>query len=573
MNRKLSTKTQIITPNLSPRAQSFSNVLTINPDSEDLLERKGVIYCAYSLSSPIELDVGLTTKIIQDLLHDSYYQSENISPIQSLEKALVEIRDKVFKLTNDSNTEFDIITAALWGNILYFVRYGEGTESLLRDGEMKRFTVNSEGKFSTTSGIIKGNDVAIITTNAFAKIYAPDKLLNTSISVQDLPANAACLIMKFQIETGFSHDEMLDISPNKQKTPRQGGTAVGKNRMWLSMFSRLRESATNAAAKLSGNKNKNLIYLIIPGILFISLVSVAIVAGLRASSKKADIESKTEVPQSTEEVKGASTEAPVSKITTEDLDKTIRTNTTLLYDVKIVDSTANPSGITLIGNKIFVADSTAGSLYVSTLADPKFTKLNSTYPGIRNLAGLDGKLTFTDATGYKVMDVDSFKITEADEGANLGASANYLDFVYAVSGDAVQKFTKDNGVLKGSVWASGTDFKDATSIAIAINIYITTSDGRIVMYTKGEKDQFEITNLSQALGTLAQVVANNDYDNLYFLDAGQKRILVTSKKGTFLKQYRNSGDADWIDMKWFSVDDKEKLMVILDGSIVYRVDL
>lgn len=99
MNKKLNAKVQKLNANLSDIARSFSNATVINPDDEASREKYGTVYTIYDVIGSADLDTLLVTKIVHDVLHDSYFQAENTSPIQSLEKAVIAVRDKVITLS------------------------------------------------------------------------------------------------------------------------------------------------------------------------------------------------------------------------------------------------------------------------------------------------------------------------------------------------------------------------------------------------------------------------------------------------------------------------------------------
>ena len=141
MIRKLTAKIQNISASLPQSAGAFSGVLIINPDDTAVLERKGTVYAVFHITGSQEFDVNLVSKVVHDVLHDSYYQSDNVSPVQSLEKAIVEVRDRVTKLTNESirsnegNVDFNMVAGVLWGNVIYVVQYGKSGGFLMRDGK------------------------------------------------------------------------------------------------------------------------------------------------------------------------------------------------------------------------------------------------------------------------------------------------------------------------------------------------------------------------------------------------------------------------------------------------------
>jgi len=231
MNKKLTAKTQKLLPILSENETVFSSSIAIEPPERDLVLKKGSVYTAFDISSPVPLNVSLITNVINDVLYDSYYHSENISPIQSLEKAIVNINDKVANLTAQAvstqppgakqegaaEAGFNIVAGVLWGNVLYMVQYGKGKSFLMRDGEIKEVSSTSEGNFAVASGVVKNGDVIVLNTEKFAEKYPPEKLLDASLSSNDMEPGFASIILKFTVDEEFSEDEQIDFGVKADK--------------------------------------------------------------------------------------------------------------------------------------------------------------------------------------------------------------------------------------------------------------------------------------------------------------------------------------------------------------------
>src|SRR3972149_11829748 len=140
MEKKLVARIQKLTKKLPQMAKEFSATISIEPDEEGLVEKKGQIYCAFDVRSSMDVDPLLVAKIVHDVLYDSYYGSESSSPIQALEKAIVSVKDKVTHLPGFDGTagqvvrDFNLLAVVLWGNVLYMAQFGRGGSYLVRDG-------------------------------------------------------------------------------------------------------------------------------------------------------------------------------------------------------------------------------------------------------------------------------------------------------------------------------------------------------------------------------------------------------------------------------------------------------
>ena len=84
MAKKLSAKTQELNPKLPQFSSSFSKCINIEPDTQELLLKKGTVYSLFEISGESNFDTDFITKVVTDILHNTYYGSDNISPVQSM---------------------------------------------------------------------------------------------------------------------------------------------------------------------------------------------------------------------------------------------------------------------------------------------------------------------------------------------------------------------------------------------------------------------------------------------------------------------------------------------------------
>jgi hypothetical protein len=306
---------------------------------------------------------------------------------------------------------------------------------------------------------------------------------------------------------------------------------------------------------------------LLPAFGVLALVVLIVVIGsffAKSGSKKASPVEEVVVQETTQTpaVEGANTQA-------QDLDKTIRDKTEVFYDVKLTDETANPYEIATVGESVVLADRLSGKLFVSKIDAPKFSLLVDGLQSPKSLDAVDGKLRLIENQKYKLLDLEAKTFSGERDVTGAGAISNYLDFVYAIEGSKVVRYSSSSGVD----WAQSADFVDAKSMAISVSIYFVTLDGRVVKYTRGEKDAFEFKGFQQKIETANKLVTNNDLDYLFILDAANRRIVKTDKDGVFIEQYKRSAGADWENLRDFAVSADGKAIFVLDGSTVYRIGL
>ncbi|RJR26857.1 hypothetical protein C4561_03725 [candidate division WWE3 bacterium] len=574
MNKKLTAKTQYLNPILGENIMSFSRAMTVTPDSDELMLKKGTLYAIVSVAGNSAYDPELVSKVVSDVLHESYYQSDNISPTQSLEKAIVDVRDKVLQLSNETispeeqSSVFSIITAVLWGNVLYVVQYGDAKGYVTRAGEIKPINTTPEGAFAASTGVVKDEDVIILCSSEFGNNYPPERLLTMSIGEQELKPGEACLLMKFLVDTTFTQDEIVDFGID---------TIVSKNkpgRVFSSLLERL--SALKKPRKIQEEKPETFsIRLKSPDKIkmrfkfktwmLVPIILTALAVSVFYTVKNRDESGNLESPEQNTVLSETSTE--VGMPPNEEVDEEV------FYDIKITDAGASPNSIAVFSDYIVVSDKSTGKIYKSGVETPKFEAVDVSFPGITNMINIGGMLGFTDNEGYKVFDLEETKTTESYAQGDLGATSAYTDFVYTIQEDKITRYSKEESGLSGVLWGQSADFKGARSLSVAYSIYVLTESGGLVKFTSGTKEDFQVSGDNSALSDPIQILADIDFDYIYVADKGNMRVAVFDEEGEFIREYRAKKETRWNDMRGIGVSPDEKTLFVLSGTRVYKTAL
>ena len=179
MVKKLTAKTQELNPKLPQYSSSFSKCFCIKPETNEILLKKGAVYIVFEISGASNFDTELVSKVVSDVLHDSYYQSEGVSPVQSMEKAISETDTKIRQLSSDTLTSdpkdinLNMICAILWGNVLYVVKFGKGLIYLIKNTDISPMEMVSEGNFSSSSKIVEEDEVLVNDWVKYLKFLIP----------------------------------------------------------------------------------------------------------------------------------------------------------------------------------------------------------------------------------------------------------------------------------------------------------------------------------------------------------------------------------------------------------------
>ena len=142
----------------------------------------------------------------------------------------------------------------------------------------------------------------------------------------------------------------------------------------------------------------------------------------------------------------------------------------------------------------------------------------------------------------------------------LDSSDTLLKFV--PSGD---EYTKNDYFSENA-----PDLSNSTAMAIDGSIFVLNSDGTIQKFTKGVKDDFNITGLEKPMSNPTRIFTNEDLDNIYILDNKNGRVVVLDKSGQFIKAYSASIMKNARDIDVSEVD--KKILILSDGKI-YKIDL
>ncbi len=627
MNKKLNAKIQKLIPSLGENEIIFSSSIAIEPPEKDLILKKGNVYTVFDIRCAYPLNLTLFTNVINDVLFDSYYHSDNVSPIQSLEKAVVTINSKVSSLSTENQTtkegeqpvqpapmlEFNILAAVLWGNVLYIVKYGKGKGYLMREGEIKEVSSTSEGNFSVASGVVKADDVVVLSTEDFASKFPPDKLLGTAISSNELGPSQSCLILKFVVDAEFTEDEIIDFNmPKENKTSKLGQMIDGfrnrqnnkeqkvqpitslsddvsaptpsptpiKQENYQPEIQRPQEpvnlkikSDRKPKIRLNGKTAMVVIFVL----LLLSIVGTVLYknnTNQNAQNDKDGASSTLTVPKELDKGETPLGETPKPTVNKEQdiTNKVSRVSAQPFYDIKLADENANPTEIAVFNSTVVVTDPTSGKIYTSSLTTPKFTALETTFVGIKGIINYDSKLNFVDSTNFKIYDLVTNEISQEFAGT-FGIYNVYLGNIYSISGSKLTKYVKADDTLTESVWGEDESFSKVVSMDIAYSVYTIMSDGNVKAYTQGEETSFAIKVIDKPLSNPTKIVADVNYDNIYIADSGNNRIVVIDTDGNFVRQIKTENESEWSNIKSIGVNTDETKMFVLSGSRVFDVNL
>ncbi|OIO20229.1 MAG: hypothetical protein COY69_00665 [Candidatus Magasanikbacteria bacterium CG_4_10_14_0_8_um_filter_32_14] len=136
--------------------------------------------------------------------------------------------------------------------------------------------------------------------------------------------------------------------------------------------------------------------------------------------------------------------------------------------------------------------------------------------------------------------------------------------------DQIYKHSQtQTGYDRGTAWITkkSSSLSKAISIAIDGNVFVLTSDAKILHFYGGEEKVFAIQGVHPELQNPTKIwtYANSDY--LYILEPTNRRVVLLDKDGNFIEQFTSS---DWKNPNDMLVDQDNKIVYILDDNKIYK---
>lgn len=257
------------------------------------------------------------------------------------------------------------------------------------------------------------------------------------------------------------------------------------------------------------------------------------------------------------------------------------TELSIVYDLRLVKSDFIASGIDLIDTSLLLFD--------KDKKESVFLDLGSKQVASRSFTDRSEltDMVVVDNVVYILSDgVYSYPVTKADafdEVRGLGdsnESATFINafdrFVYVINPEKrnIYRYSKsDEGYSEPVGWiksATGLEYTSITSFSIDGDIWLTTKDGQIKKFTSGREEQFVLRGVTDPFEKEVYLYTNNSLAHLYVLDPSKNRVVVISKNGDFVTEYKSVSLASATDL---AVSEESQRAYIISGSLVYEIEL
>lgn len=251
----------------------------------------------------------------------------------------------------------------------------------------------------------------------------------------------------------------------------------------------------------------------------------------------------------------------------------------MIVDLAATNEKASTQNIALLQNSILAFGEQDDTLYtINTINNSVQTTALETTKNFRHASASDEEVVFmSTGNNITIFENESKTLTPKTIGfpsdnAVIGDITLYNNKVYSVDTKQsnIYKHNKtQTGYDKGAIWLqdSSVDLQDAISITIDGNIYALHTNGTITKLFRGSKQSFEISGLDPNLSEPDMIWTTDESSYLYILEGTNKRVVMLSKEGVFIKQFTAEA---WVNPTSMAVDEANNTIYVLDDNKVWK---
>ena len=596
------------TPNLT----SWSQIHTFFPEDEKKRKKRGSLFAVLSFSSQEKEGQEVITvgREILSRFHEEYFGETDEPPMKALVKAVEQV---VSEFSGDEQ-KLEIVAATFVENALYLAIAGAGEVWVKRDVFGKVLAGKTE-KVESASGFLKEGDLVVLGTTAFFELVGNG-------------------VFKAALENGDPQEAVESLAPLIQgkKQAHQTACVIGKVEITeteeqeaeaeilkqpaASLFSFFRRISLPRPRE--DPKRKKTIFAIALILLF--LLTVSIVLGVKKTSfsqkeeqyqqLSGEISRLIEQGEALLELNSHSSrefflqaqanfsdleKLKIEPEKTNELKKRLETllvlatkeyqlnEVPLFTDLSLISAGGRGNSLALYKNNLTILDKDRGRVFLlgtekksgevlsggDDLEKPQFLTVYDNFVFVFENEGIAEIVIKTKKTQRSIIKKDQ----EWGEIAAIGAFGGNL-YLLDKGENAIWRYQRIEGDFGSKqAWLGkdvSPDFSSAVSMAIDGSIWILTSEGRILKFTRGAMEAFSITGLEKPLSKTTRIYTDDEVENLYLLDKGNARVVVLAKSGKYQAEYLWPGISDVSDMV---VSETEKKIFLLSGSKIYEVTL
>jgi len=568
-------------------AKAYYNI----QEDKDLMSIRGHIFTLISIQGPESLDYEFFGKILFNSLQEEYYSDKEGTPLQALENATLDTREKLKALLDQSEQSismqdiaFNITSASIWGKILYIVNLGTNKAYIIRSGETDTISSESIESINSVSGRVDEKDTFFLGNSAFANIFeSTSNIAELQEKLKDSEKEggiAAILITLELTKTPSSEEKITFITETPEQPDHKSLGNTIKN-----LLPKSGKIKINKTSNFSTKQKIGLITVVV-GLLLVSAVFFNFKKQAIENTKKLKETEQAEILASIKQAKTyiginndkareilinlkdeqekEKSDVVIAEINTL-LDKINNVqkveNSNAIYDFSLKNPNFEMGKILISNNILYVLDKNKGVIY-SYDKNTGAQEIASKIENIIYMALCDNGLVAGSNSQY--INIDSGDVINLVAPKQITGVSCYLNNLYFTSPDKVTKYTNNNDSFEKTDWIS--NLQKAKGNQIDSNIYVIENGNTVTKMFTGKKQNFKITGLDKPLNNATNLFLTADV--LYILDSGNNRIVEVNTDGTFIQQYDISNYVGTNNI-WVSED----TIYLANKTIIYSFPL
>jgi len=539
-------------------------------------------------------------------LHEEYYGELET-------QVLAKLKEAVEKVAIESGAE--ITAAALIDDVCYIALLGEGRLILARKDKV--VTILKGGadvnEAVTASGRLENNDLILLGTSEFFKFISSEVIQTAMTSkTTQLAVEILAPVVYGQDESSLMAAVVAKAEEKTQKPAKLEPVLL----FLKSYFGKLTRRVIFLRQERKKRSKKNLLTV---ALLLLLLLGMSVVFGRQQRSRRVKqerinsfleeahfkkeeaealielnpvrakellLEAQSLAQQIEPEVKDDKDFLAFKEDLEKSLTQVLREHEVepdLFFDLIFIKDSATVTDAVIAAEKLVVLDKEKKAVYQLNLADRKsaIAAGGEEFGTSTQLAAFWPRVFVLTEKGIVEVEKDSKKlhlVIEFDE--DWGKIIDFQTFagnLYLLTDKTIWQYLgTESGFGSKKLWLKNEtkiDLSSAVSMAIDGSIWVLQTDGTIVKLTRGQKDPFGVAGLPSDSEGFAQpqlIFTDDNCQNLYILDKGNRRVVVLEKSGEYHSQYMWEGIKD---VNGLVVLEKEGKIFLWQDSQIYEIKL
>jgi hypothetical protein len=234
---------------------------------------------------------------------------------------------------------------------------------------------------------------------------------------------------------------------------------------------------------------------------------------------------------------------------------------------------------------LFAFDSSTNSIFK---IDPQTKQAQDLRTSSQNIGHLqyaaymdrsDEVIFFTDTPGVAAFSEKSNSLTNKtiallypDQTAtDIRAYSSRIYLLDTDNNQIISHISTSSGFGKGAPWIKdNSSVANAVAMAIDGDVYVLNTDGTIMKFLSGNRQQFTLEALQTPMKSPTDIYTNENLDEIYVADPENSRILIFNKNGSLINQLVNN-DFAAITSIAVGEENKQKVIYVLSAGNVLSI--